>query len=244
VRSDVDSIVESKQDFLTPQQPIATRKLQRDWAVDPLPRYSRKAILGAAWAPFFLLVALSFFVMATRSTVKSVETGPASDRQTATEIIEEDLILGEKTATRIPSFDNDDTDSIQVKHYRSGAKWWQWGLICTLLPLGIMAPIGTTVLGIVSISEIRHSRGRLLGLPLAVADALLFPLLLLDSLIFVVIAMLIGVLLVFVGESLSGSGVVSVFALGIAALLAVPICILVDFLLVRTVWRKAKSSPK
>jgi hypothetical protein len=77
-----------------------------------------------------------------------------------------------------------------------------------------------------------------------VADALLFPLLLLDSLILVFFAILIGVLLVFVAKSLGGSGVISVLALGIAALLAVPICILVDFLLVRTVWRKAKSSPK
>ena len=46
-------------------------------------------------------------------------------------------------------------------------------------------PIGTTVLGLVGISRIRRSRGRVIGLPLAVFDALLFPLLLLD-LVFVV----------------------------------------------------------
>jgi hypothetical protein len=79
---------------------------------------------------------------------------------------------------------------------------------------------------------------------LAVADALLFPLLLLDCLIFVVLALLSGALLVVVAKSLGGSGVVSVFALGIAALLAVPVCILVDVLLVRTVWHTAKNSPK
>ena len=244
VRSDVDSIVESKREFLTPPQPTNTMKSQRDSAVGFLPRYSRKAILGAAWAPFFFLFVVSLFVSSSKSSVRSVEIGPSSGRQSATEITEEDLIFGQKTATRIPSFDDDDTDAVQVRHFGSGPKWWQWVLICTLLPLGIMAPIGTTILGTVSISEIRHSHGHLLGLPLAVADALLFPLLLLDCLIFVVLALLTGVLLVLVAKILGGSGVVSVFALGIAALLALPVCILVDLLLVRSVWRKAKSSPK
>ena len=45
---------------------------------------------------------------------------------------------------------------------------------------GITAPFGATILGAVSISQIRHSAGRLYGLGLALFDALLFPLLLLD----------------------------------------------------------------
>ena len=47
--------------------------------------------------------------------------------------------------------------------------------------LGLRArPVGTTVLGLVGISRIRRSRGQVIGLPLAVFDALLFPLLFLD----------------------------------------------------------------
>ena len=46
-----------------------------------------------------------------------------------------------------------------------------------LLAVGAAAPIGTTVLGAVSISRIRHSGGRTCGLPLAAFDVLFFPLL-------------------------------------------------------------------
>jgi serine/threonine protein kinase len=61
------------------------------------------------------------------------------------------------------------------------------GLILTLLvpalPI-LLAPIGTTILGCMAIGDIRHSMGRLYGMGLAVADALLFPLLLLNGGIF------------------------------------------------------------
>ena len=58
--------------------------------------------------------------------------------------------------------------------------WWQWILILTILLPGITAPFGTTILGVVALSDIRHSQGRITGLPLAVFDALFYPLLLLD----------------------------------------------------------------
>jgi protein involved in polysaccharide export with SLBB domain len=51
-----------------------------------------------------------------------------------------------------------------------------------LLPI-LTAPIGVSLLGYVAISQIRHSRGRLYGLGLALFDALLFPLLALDGMI-------------------------------------------------------------
>ncbi len=50
-------------------------------------------------------------------------------------------------------------------------------LALTTVPLGLTSPFGTTILGLVSISQIRNSRGKLHGLPLAAADALLYPLL-------------------------------------------------------------------
>lgn len=49
---------------------------------------------------------------------------------------------------------------------------------CFLLPfalLGLTAPLGTTILGIIGIVQIRASAGRLYGLGLAWFDALLFP---------------------------------------------------------------------
>ncbi len=46
--------------------------------------------------------------------------------------------------------------------------------------VGLVAPIATTILGIVSISQIRRSCGRLYGMGLALFDALVFPLLALD----------------------------------------------------------------
>lgn len=53
---------------------------------------------------------------------------------------------------------------------------WQFirvqGLLATMT-----APFGATIMGVVSIAQIRHSRGRLYGLGLAVCTALLFPLL-------------------------------------------------------------------
>lgn len=59
-------------------------------------------------------------------------------------------------------------------------QWWQWGLLFTLLPLGLTAPFGTTILGWVSVTQIRRSGGQLYGLGLALFDGLVFPLLLLD----------------------------------------------------------------
>jgi hypothetical protein len=61
--------------------------------------------------------------------------------------------------------------------------WWLVALIITLVPLGLTAPFGTTILGCMALSRIRRSGGRLCGLGLALFDAIFFPLLALDSLI-------------------------------------------------------------
>jgi hypothetical protein len=60
-----------------------------------------------------------------------------------------------------------------------------WAAVIVLAPLallGLTAPFGTTILGIVAIAHIRHAGGRLYGMGLALFDALLFPLLLLNAL--------------------------------------------------------------
>ena len=69
-----------------------------------------------------------------------------------------------------------------------------WLAILILGPLGLLglsAPFGTTILGIVAISRIRRSAGRIYGMGLALFDALLFPLIVLDGLI-VLCAALVG----------------------------------------------------
>lgn len=48
-------------------------------------------------------------------------------------------------------------------------------MYATLVP-GLAAPVVTTALGLVGVSAIRASRGRLIGMPLAVAMSLLYPL--------------------------------------------------------------------
>jgi tRNA A-37 threonylcarbamoyl transferase component Bud32 len=60
-----------------------------------------------------------------------------------------------------------------------------------LVPLAIASAFGTTILGWISVSQIRHSAGKLYGLGLAVFDGLLFPLLALD-----------GFILLFLGKGL------------------------------------------
>ena len=116
-----------------------------------------------------------------------------------------------------------------------GPAWWQYALLFTLLPMGITAPFGTTILGWVAVYQIRHSAGRLYGMWLAVFDGLLFPLLALDT----------GVMWCWarLGEAYWRSWferepslawadyVTAMVALGIAGIL------ILDFFIVRRVWR-------
>jgi serine/threonine protein kinase len=81
----------------------------------------------------------------------------------------------------------------------SDPEWWQLALRFTLLPLGVLAPFGTTLLGTVAIAQIKRSNGKLYGLRLAAADALLFPL--------IVVFLLVGVIAFF---ALDGRDAVSV----------------------------------
>ncbi len=107
-------------------------------------RFSRAAIVGALFAPFFLFVLAGFF-------------------------------------------------GVSYHVIRPGSQpiiynWFRIFGLLVIIPLsviGVVAPVVTTVCGFVAISQIRHSAGRLYGLGLAVFDALLFPLLLLDVIIYV-----------------------------------------------------------
>ena len=93
---------------------------------------------------------------------------------------------------------------------------------------GLSSPFGTTILGFISISHIRRSAGRLYGIELAIVDAMLFPLLALDALIFVICVLLVRI-----------PAVLPLPPISLAALVALPTCVVVDFFIIRWAWRKA-----
>jgi len=100
---------------------------------------------------------------------------------------------------------------------------WQNVLRFTLLPLSIIAPFASTALGLLGISEIRKSDGKIYGLPLAVFVSLFYPIILLDVLLFVV------------GWSLLGNIQVS----SIIPLAWLTMVLVIDYIIVRLTWRAA-----
>lgn len=103
-----------------------------------------------------------------------------------------------------------------------------------LLPI-LIAPVGVPILGYVGLNRIRHSRGRLYGLGMALFDLLFFPLLALDALIgWCWYAALTGRLYPKTWEEIASAGIVLVLTVVTSAV--------VDFLIVRAVWR-AVSRP-
>ncbi|MEA2710795.1 MAG: hypothetical protein QOF78_3396 [Phycisphaerales bacterium] len=60
---------------------------------------------------------------------------------------------------------------------------WHAMLDYVIQPLGWSAPLATTVLGLLALGQIQKSKGAKYGLSLALFDAMLFPLLLLDALL-------------------------------------------------------------
>ena len=134
------------------------------------------------------------------------------------------------------------TTSVPVSEYH-GPAWWQNLLRIILLPTGFTAPFGMTILGWIAVAQIRRSAGKLYGMWLALFDGLLFPLLALDGLI-------LG--FVFVGLKIFVDWVNRIynypftdhFWTSVWVLLTVIISALVDFVIIRLVWRAVnKVSP-
>jgi len=111
------------------------------------------------------------------------------------------------------------------------------GALCSIP--ATTAPFVTTILGWIAVGDIRRSRGRLIGLPLAVFDGLFFPLLLLDWVLFA-LAVGLGLILTRMGFRVApGLG-----EDGSVALVAIPIgliaCTLIDFMIVKEVWKRMR----
>jgi serine/threonine protein kinase len=123
------------------------------------------------------------------------------------------------------------------------------GEILLLLLVGVLSSIATTILGWVAVAQIRRSAGKLHGLWLAVFDGLFLPLLALDSLIIglSLVACRFGVTLVGTGYTklppiqlegrLAHLRADAMLFLALAVLVAVVISAIVDYWIIRRVWR-------
>ncbi len=184
-------------------------------------RFSRAAIVGAFWAPLFFIMLSSFFIT-------TVQRQPVvSGNSQVYEITTPDDLIESENGGRVMSGQSSTPPSSVTQN---GPNWWQWILICTLIPLGLTAPFGTTILGTVAISQIRNSRGRLIGLPLAVADALFFPVLFFSCIAF---ALPVFFFTRFVSTE-------TAFLIPFILILALAILV-ADFFIVKIAWQKASS---
>ncbi|MDA0811367.1 MAG: hypothetical protein O3C21_03095 [Verrucomicrobia bacterium] len=97
--------------------------------------------------------------------------------------------------------------------------------------------VGTPLLGSMAIRDIRRSGGKLYGLRLALADLLLYPIVLVDLLILAVVGGTVALVLsVLVGGSLGGMEMILILVI-----LGLPILAIVDFLIIRWAWRKVRT---
>jgi hypothetical protein len=116
----------------------------------------------------------------------------------------------------------------------------------TLLPLGFCAPFGTTVLGWIAVGRIRRSNGRLYGLGLAFAEGLIFPLLLLDGLIYLFWRVVIAVAISWKSLGMDALGRPSYSMADenkmLIFVLAAATALVIDWLIVRWAWRRVNVS--
>jgi hypothetical protein len=103
-------------------------------------------------------------------------------------------------------------------------------IIAFLLIVVGAAPFGTTILGWVAVAQIRRSAGKLHGLWLAVFDGLLFPLLVLDAVVWI----FVGLVLTFLHLRIQVGAELLLF---LVPLIAIPSAVILDILIIRRVWR-------
>ncbi len=168
----------------------------------PLPRFSRTAVVGAAWVVFAIIAAFQN-VLEANEIIAPAGSKPPGDGKGL------------------------------------------WVLLRIIPAVAYLAPFGTTILGCISLSQIRHSAGRLYGLGLALFDAVLFPILALDS---VLIWATCGITLYLahaIGPPTFPAEPWLEHPLPVLwAVLAGASCVLADYLIIRWAWRAANKSPR
>ncbi len=115
--------------------------------------------------------------------------------------------------------------------------WWRSVLQATVLPMGWAAWAATPVLGLLAIDRIRKSGGRLYGLSLAVFDAMFFPLLALDGMVF----WGCWALNKRAGDGGASGSAMSVF---VSEVLPAAVCVLGDYILITRVWAAVRREDR
>ena len=184
-------------------------------------RVSKKAILGMVWALLLIPAILAAAVLILPVQTQRI-SGPAA-AETVTGI--DDLVIP--------------PPPVPVEVRRAPVAGFNW-LIASLgffvVALGVTSLVGTPVMGGLAIGDIRRSNGRITGLPLALADLLVFPLLLLDALLFFVV--MIGGVFVLRFLTQSEGGGVGMIVIVPILLIWLAVIAIVDFLIVRWAWRR------
>lgn len=109
--------------------------------------------------------------------------------------------------------------------------------LLVILP-SMLAPFGVTILGSIAISQIRRSAGQIYGLGMALFDALLFPLMLLDGAILFGFMGVSKMLLSASTTTSAGGGTVTMTpGGGLPVGLGLILCIVVDWIIVKRTWR-------
>ena len=220
------------------------------------PHFSRAAIVGACWAPVALaLIPLALLhlwpatsssnarhhVTELRAPTAASEIGaPTEEAVTGAATEAERAAAHEAAAAK--SVAESKREAAMARHRAdlqrqkalSGLqrqKALTWSVILILGPLslvGLSAPFGTTILGLVAIGHIRRSGGRIYGMGLAVFDALLFPLIVLDCLMVLCAALL--------HDDLAGS-------VAWAMVVGVVLAVVADVVIAWLVWRALRGTP-
>jgi signal peptidase I len=107
----------------------------------------------------------------------------------------------------------------------------------TVVLAACLAPFITTILGWIAVSQIRRSAGKIHGLWLAIFDGLFFPLLAFDFVIYLFASHLQGVWIMAMRNSETNSASEEDLVRLIFAIMVFFICALVDWLIIRRVWR-------
>jgi hypothetical protein len=192
----------------------------------PPAKLSRRAVWGAVFAPLVLILGLFFMVRQT------TYPQPAAA----------------ETATRLPDGRTEYTSGsapVPPEFYHLGPGP---GMKLTIIPvmlLGFASPFLTTFWGIVAIGEIRRSGGRIYGMPLAVADALFYPLVALDALIVFVVVYPAAAIITSLAENgwdgLAHPDFNNEGNMALVCLAGAVVCALVDWILVRKVWKAVRK---
>lgn len=116
--------------------------------------------------------------------------------------------------------------------------WVMMPVLCAGFP-GLIVPFVTTLLGVVAIGQIRRSDGKLYGMPLALFDALCFPLLLLDAVLLWLGLLLMVAIMLAVLQLPSNASLTALGPMLLTGLLVLPMVVVLDIWLIRLAWQAA-----